>query len=96
MTGYLWHGKPDLELLNAEIMRNRERNPEDDTFGHGTLTGYRKHRKEKTTPCPACKRAAADVVREWTARNREQANRKRREWNARRRKGMLRGLDARK
>lgn len=23
MTGYLWHGKPDLEEVNAAIMRDR-------------------------------------------------------------------------
>jgi hypothetical protein len=70
MTGYLYHGNPLLEQLNARIMASRAANPaargatprRDQTDGkspdgvirHGTSAGYRAHRRYDEDACPAC------------------------------------------
>ena len=51
---------------------------------HGTYAGYVAHTAGGSTPCAACRRAAADYQREWRKRSPKRAAQVARE-NARRR-----------
>jgi len=58
MSGYLWHGKPDLERLNAEIMAAREGRVVRGRYGLppgcGSVPGYWRHVRVGEVPCFAC------------------------------------------
>lgn len=66
MTGYLWHGKPDLERINAQIMAEREamiqagyRFRGSMIPPHGTEARAQRERRLRGKVCPACREAAA-------------------------------------
>lgn len=66
VTGYLWHGKPDLERINAEVMAARASVGRSDIGQriasrpvHGTDARYKQHRREGEEPCAACRVAAS-------------------------------------
>lgn len=60
MTGYLWHGKPELEEINARIMAARTADGKIEIGqrglrpGHGTDARATQHRREGEKPCPMC------------------------------------------
>lgn len=51
--------------------------------GHGTVSGYERHRRDGEDACADCKRARADYQADYEARNPEYAERGRRRSAAR-------------
>ena len=65
VSGYLWHGKPDLERLNAEIMAAREGRVVRGRYGLppgcGSVPGYWRHVRVGEVPCWSCAAARREA-----------------------------------
>lgn len=64
MTGYLYRGKPDLEVINERIMAEREANSSlrgRAQGGHGTEAGARRHWRKHEKACASCALAASQA-----------------------------------